>query len=341
MNKEATWRKLHLRYGTANVNRLKRMIASEKSWHPANAQMVRGNLPFKRPTYNNNVSVVANTGTRNRAFRNAVHLAVKNPGVQIGKPSAFGKVFAIGNGLVKKVMEFPMRRSTNYLKIFMNEIRVGSTPGIQAVGPKIYAWKITRNESGRMTGGEYIMDNFTTVPMGYKVFTLYDYVRKMKACPTGRHPIVDKVEAAMLTFWRLTKGYHGDLHMNNMAVVVDMRTKLPKNVIIFDYGTHKRFKAKTNANTCMQDFMNIIDREFLARSKKQTVELATVTKNRKKVPLLPRTLLGRYGQPRRSNANLLRGMNFSRAPTSAFSSRRSASAASSANRRKSVSSSRS
>jgi hypothetical protein len=332
MNEAATWRKLHVRYGTANARKLSMMIAAERSWVPANARLIRGNAPFTRPNYYNRLNVAANTGTRNRAFRNAVFAAVTKAGVQVGKESAYGKVFSIGNGLVKKVMRFGQSHH-NDLKIFMNEIRVGRTPGIQAVGPKIYAWRVVRDESGRMTKGEYIMDDFTAVPMGYKVFTLYDYIRKLRVCPGGDHPIADKVKAAMLTFWRITKGYHGDLHMNNIAVVVNMRTKLPKNVIIFDYGTHKRFKESTNAATCAEHFMKIIDREFLARSRKQTVQVVSKfnASAGKRVPMIPRTIAGRYGQPRRSNANLLRNM-----PISAFSSTRSASAASSANKRKSA-----
>ena len=300
MNANATWRKLHLRYGTANANRLKRMIANERTWHPANARLVQGHT-FKKAAYRytNALNVVKNSGTRNRSFRNAVLAAVKTPGVRIGKESAFGEVFDIGHGLVKKVVYFP-NRLFNYLKIFMNEVRVGRTPGIEAVGPKVYAWRVVRNERGEMTQGEYIMDNFAAVPPAYMVMVLDDYIQKLGACPAPSHPIYAKLKAALLTFWRLTKGYHGDLHAGNIAVVVNRATKMPKSVVIFDYGAHKRFKSHTNTETCFDEYIDIIDREFQRRSRKQTVRL--------KNGVIP-YFLGRFGQGRKANTNSLRGIN--------------------------------
>jgi hypothetical protein len=198
-------------------------------------------------------------------------------------------------------------KDTDLLKIFLNEVRVGSLPGIQQVGPKIYAWKVNRDSSGEIQSADYIMDDFTVAPVGHKVFMMKQYAKTMGACPAQGHPIYAKIKEAVLKFWRLTKGYHGDLHMGNMAVMINKKTKEPVKVIIFDYGSHKKFKANTGNSTCFEGFLRIIDKEFSNRYAKKTLNSRGYFPNFTKI----RVAYPQRGQPLRPNTNLLRAMTLS------------------------------
>jgi len=221
----------------------------------------------------------------------------------MGGNTTFGSVMKLPGGFVKKMMAIGSRTNSggDLLKIFLNEIRVGSLPGIKEVGPKIYAWKVNRDARGEIQSAEYIMDDFTVAPAGQKVLMMKDYAKVFDACPAKGHAIYTKLKEAILKFWRITKGYHGDLHVGNMAVRYDVLTHNPIKVIIFDYGSHKKFKTTTNATTCFEEYIKIIDKEFANRYAKKTV-------NKAMHPAFSsiRTVFGQRGQPIRPNTNLLR-----------------------------------
>ena len=273
-------------------------------WLPANVKFTRS---YNKLNYKNSLNTVAGSGTRNGAFFKAVS-ANKSSGQRMGNASTFGSVIKIGGRYVKKSMAIASRgKDTDLLKIFLNEVRVGSLPGIQQVGPKIYAWRVTRDSSGEIQSADYIMDDFTVAPVGYKVFMMKQYAKAMGACPAQGHPIYAKIKEAVLKFWRITKGYHGDLHPGNMAVMINKKTKEPVKVIIFDYGSHKKFKANTGNSTCFGDFLRIIDKEFSNRYAKKTLNSRGYYPNFTKI----RVAYPKRGQPLRPNTNLLRNMTLS------------------------------
>jgi hypothetical protein len=155
----------------------------------------------------------------------------------------FGTVRKLTPGFVIKRMKLTSPRDR---KIFLNEIRVGTMPGIKEVGPKIYAYRMS------YTKGEYIMDdlgNFVTLSSFTK-----------NTCPPKNHPIYKALKECLVKFYKITGGYHGDLHMGNIAVVLD-KLGLFKKIMIYDYGAHRPFKNNSTAS-CFEDYMKKINKNF-------------------------------------------------------------------------------
>ena len=267
-------------------------------WIPTDAEFQK---PYAKLNYFNTLNIVPNSGTKNQRFRNAV-AANRQNGAIIGPASTFGTVKKIAGPYVKKTMLILSRgKSTDYLKVALNEIRVGGLPG---VFPRVHAWRVQRDLGGEIKSVEYIMDDFTVAPPGFKVISMKDYGAMLGACPTPDHPLYDILKRAVTKFWRLTQGYHGDLHVGNMAVMYSETTKLPVKVIIFDYGSHKKFKARLGNSACFEDYLSVIDREFTARYKKPTLNSRNIFPQHSKI----RLAYGKRGQGRRSNANIFREM---------------------------------
>lgn len=261
------------------------------NWVPANS--VIG--PYNRKNYSANINVSG--GTRSKKFNQIIRLA-SITGSKIGPASTFGTVQPIGNDnkYVMKTMQFKPSDQGDNLKIFLNEIRVGSIPTIQAVGPKIYAWTIVRNSRGTAIEGKYIMDSFTR---GEPVVAepADEYLKKFgDACP---QEYFTKLREVIHKFWKITKGYHGDFHPGNIAVVTNPNGDI-KRVMIFDYGSHKKFKTTTNSTTCFEQFVKIIDKEYANKRKGSN----NYYPSNSKIPVV----YPKRGQPIRPNTNMLRGM---------------------------------
>jgi hypothetical protein len=264
------------------------------------------------------------TKNGNGNFKNAVS-ANRNNGNRVGGESSFGTVTKIGGKFVKKTMKF---NQSSDQKIFLNEIRVGSTPGIKKVGPKIYAWRIQHNSSGKALSGEYIMDDFRIAPRGYKVVSFDDYVslpllvlkggvktRLVNAPRRLKNFFYLKLRYYLTEFWRITKGYHGDLHFGNIAVMYKESTGKVQRFVIFDYGAHKRFKTPIHRLTTFEQLTNIINKEFKNRYMKTTGQNNKSTYPHTGNEYFPpgsrvRLSRGRQGQPRRPNTNMLRTFTY-------------------------------
>jgi len=191
-------------------------------------------------------------------------------------------------------------KNSNSEKVFFNEVRVGSMPGVQKVGPRIYAWKI---ENGV---GKYIMDNFVRGDSSLVTMSLNDYMITYfpLKCPPKSHPVFKKLKKVLTDFWTVTKGYHGDLHFDNIAVVMDK--DVIKRIMIFDYGSHKKFKASVNKSLCFEDYIRVIEKEFFESTMKQEGNVAMYYPPGTQIKLYePKT-----GQLRRSNVNMIRGHNY-------------------------------
>jgi len=259
------------------------------SWVSANAPL----KPYTKLNYTARVNSPTKLSPR---LRKISQLRV---GDRIGGDTSFGSVRLLGDDgkYVVKRMVFKANRNTDYLKIFLNEVRVGRMPHIAKVGPKIHLWRLIRDSTGEAVAGEYIMDSFTKGNPNLKVFTLSQYFRS--SCPARGHPIFGKLRETLFNFWRITQGYHGDLHTSNIAVLVKRDGSIAR-LLIFDYGAHKRFK-ETASSSCFEDFVDQIDREFQKR----------YTKSGASVEFFPpmstvKTVQPVRGQSFRPNTNLLR-----------------------------------
>lgn len=262
------------------------------SWYPANSTIGAYNK------HNYSALINISGGTRNTYFKSAVNASSKI-GTSIAS-GQFGNVTRTADPqYVIKTMKFSATNSSDLVKIFLNEIRVGSTPGISAVGPQIYAFRLIRNDQGRLIKGQYIMDN---LEKNGNIMTLSKYMKTYfsSSCPPHNHPLFKKLKQTLEIFWKITKGYHGDLHNENIIVVHDNDDV--KKVKLIDYGAHKRFKVNIGRRTCFDDFMKIINKTF--NNKVAKSGNTSFYPRASKVKLL----FPKRGQGIRSNAQMLKGL---------------------------------
>lgn len=235
-----------------------------------------------------------------------------------------GEVFELGTDMKYVLKHMSLRNETD-MNIFRNEIRVGTIPGIQSVGPKIYAWKTLLTT--KPPEGIYIMDHILRGEKDNTWMTLAVYLAVINDIqPTD--PVFVKLRRTLRNFWLLTKGYHGDLHYNNIAVVVSKKVKanmvkryrrknnVPREectpvvrVVIYDYGAHKLFKTPINkTKTTFLNLANVVNRNFkrsLAKRQKERDEGRKLVKPAEIVNGETRYYTRRK-QPRRSNIEMVR-----------------------------------
>lgn len=225
---------------------------------------------------------------------------------RIGNNSAYGSVHVVDipgfapGAFVIKHMEINTQQMGN---IFVKEVTVGSNPELhkQSVGPVIVARTgevVKRN--GRHFGS-YIMTSFTRGDLRLRSVSLHKYLQSAQ-CPRKNSPVVRMLKETLVNFYKITQGYHGDLHAGNIAVVVDTVTNNIVWVYVFDYGAHTKF-SKYNANTVQQcntisEIFDVVNASFtrnfiLARNKEHHVRFG-------------RIIYPENNQPYRSNAEILR-----------------------------------
>ena len=228
-------------------------------------------------------------------------------GPRIGTASSYGQVNLVGDGnrFVVKTMDIS---SPSNNRTFDNELTVGFNPAIKIVGPKIYLWRKFNVGPGKAMG-QYIMDNFTKGRPGVYSMGLQEYSTRYwnDACPSPNDPIIRLLKKKLLSFWKITKGYHGDLHSGNIQVIFDASDRL-KDLMIFDYGAHKRFKNLRNRNYrlyCFEDYIKTIQKQFkLSYNKKSQTYQTGFHPDPSVTTVIPK------GQAYRSNANMLGKLNY-------------------------------
>jgi len=213
--------------------------------------------------------------------------------------TTYGSVYALGSDHKYVIKKMENVNDDDALKVFLNEVRVGMTPGIQRVGPRIYGYKV--RPTGDSFTCEYIMDDFTRGDPTLRSMLLREYIDTYKPGPD--HLVFKKLKTTLRNFWLISKGYHGDLHTNNIAVVFKPGGH-PVRVMIFDYGSHKRTKVKFTRNMSLNNMTRVINANFARSTNKpgrnsyMYPESKFIVKSKVYNPVL--------GQPRRSNSNMLR-----------------------------------
>ena len=239
-------------------------------------------------------------GTNKLKLANVIKKRTIGPLISSG---AYGDVYQFGTDF-KYVWKLMNIRDKDDLKIFMNEIRVGTTPGIERVGPRIYGWSTPKTGTG-MTG-VYIMDNVLRGDTSLVSQSLEAYIGKYH--PTADAPVFKMLKTTIRNFWLITKGYHGDLHGQNIAVLTKGNTPNVARVMIYDYGASKRLKGRLNRHMTFEQLANTINKNF-ARS---------VAKRPNRISMFPAHPAYRVqskvyapilGQARRSNSNVLRSLS--------------------------------
>lgn len=104
--------------------------------------------------------------------------------------------------------------------------------------------------------GYYIMDNLE-LKRGEKAISLSDYIKD--TCPTEDSPIYKKLRTTLESFYKLGF-YHGDLHFNNIYVILENR-KI-KYVKLIDYGSSMEFEGNGKKNKCLEEYLENISNDF-------------------------------------------------------------------------------
>jgi hypothetical protein len=161
--------------------------------------------------------------------------ALVRTGQKIGQQSVHGVVkrldfHGVLNRYVVKKVSFRQQKVITQgkeqpkLQWFRTEVRVGQMPHIDAVGPRIHAWRL------RPDGAEYVMDNVELGDPAAKTFTFYQIKKRFG------NMFNDAVLQTLEMFHKITGGQHGDFHGENILFVQRGR-KL--DVRIIDYGAWK------------------------------------------------------------------------------------------------------
>lgn len=232
---------------------------------------------------------------------------IKSEGKTIGS-GAFGNVKELitSDGRTNKyTMKTQKINDINNKYTFNNELKVGSNQKLQKnfIGPYIYAYSTYKK--GNQKYGAYIMDHWERGLDNVKSSTLLDFLNKhKKSCPLPNSDLINRLEHLLLSFYKITKGYHGDLHSNNIAVVTDSKNNI-LFLQIYDYGAHKKFRNTQKFDKCstLIDLFKLIKSEFNENTK-QIFNGVYFPPNTKTKVLYPNV-----GQPYRSNTNVLKFVN--------------------------------
>lgn len=225
-----------------------------------------------------------------------------------GGGSVYGKVFQLlSNGqsghylstyVAKVMVDYGDAPETKH--IFSTEVTVGNNQRLKTnnVGPRILAHLVASAKT--KTGNQvyryyiYIMDDFRHGKQSRTSMLLADYLENTGGCPTPTSPLVTKLKSTLLNFYSITKGYHGDLHTKNIAVVLEGKKLL--HVFIFDYGAHQPFRQPFKCDSVKNAFAEI--------QKQFDINLFQST-NKNNTAFAP-VIFNTPGQPYRSNGQVMR-----------------------------------
>jgi len=180
---------------------------------------------------------------------------------RIGVKSVHGAAYKCmynGHPVILKVIDL---RDPEDRAGFYNEIRIGQIKGIEKLGTRTLAYGFSNNI------GYHLMTDVTyNKSKLMESVSLNEYMKKLNACPSTNHSLYKKLFKTLFDFYKLTKGYHGDLHGGNIYVVY----KLPyidnvKSIKIIDYGAHVNFKNSNALAKCktISDIFKMIEKNFM------------------------------------------------------------------------------
>lgn len=110
--------------------------------------------------------------------------------------------------------------------------------------------------------GYYVMDNLE-LRKGEKAVPLSEFIKN--ECPTENHPIYKKLRKTLESFYKLGF-YHGDLHFNNIYVILS-EGKI-KHVKLIDYGSAMEFEGNGKKNKCLEEYLENISKDFERKDEK-------------------------------------------------------------------------
>ena len=150
---------------------------------------------------------------------------------------------------------------------FNKEVKVGKDLRLSNnfVAVSIYAFTFLINPGNGPSYGIYIMDHIHRGMSDVISYTMDEYLTRFykPSCPLPGSPFVNQLEHTLLSFYKITKGYHGDLHTGNMCVVTDKHDNF-LYMLVYDYGAFQIFKNTNRFNKCstLNELFNLIQNEF-------------------------------------------------------------------------------
>lgn len=182
-------------------------------------------------------------------------------GGRIGSVSGYGAIFELGND-AKKVIKVAVNKDS-FRTDFNNEVRVGHIDGIEKVGTKIYQSHYGMFSEQGMYMGVYVMDHLKSGDANSQVITLRRYWTDHygKSCPTTKDRVLKMYVDLIFQFYKVTKGWHADLHSDNIQVILRQDGTV-RAMKVIDYGSHTPFKRNISGLTCLDDILDAINRNW-------------------------------------------------------------------------------
>jgi hypothetical protein len=188
-------------------------------------------------------------------------------GARIGTPSQNGAIFEMANNKVLKVIVDIGYPPTDFRADFKAEVKVGKIPGIEKVGTRIYQAMYSTQIHDHYIVGAYVMDNLLTDQNkrnGNKLMSLDEYWHtyyRSRSCPVASEHDRKMFTYLMYDFYKITKGYHADLHGGNIQAIVRPDGVL-KQLKVIDYGSHTGLKRNISSLKCLDHILDVIQEEF-------------------------------------------------------------------------------
>ena len=234
---------------------------------------------------------------------------------KIGTESAYGVVYEIvGTNRVLKVMRFVNKNDNKPGTDFSKEVAVGRMDDIGHVGTKIYQAAFFDHDITNAHGdydteyiGAYVMDNIISrreKANGCTVTTLFKYyVDHYKPLTNAcqKSEVSDMYAKLLFDFYKITKGWHADLHSKNIQVVLK-KDKTLKRMVVIDYGSHVDFNNKRRLADakCLDEILDHVQENYNKHKGKKVIYWGPLFPHKNKVRGSKR------GQSVVSNASFLR-----------------------------------
>ena len=226
---------------------------------------------------------------------------------QIGNPSVFGMVYMLENSN-RYIAKVQIYESERQLQTIVDELNTLCLPdigkvGVRCIGFNLFDFDLSMCKlfSNKLKTDQdlkkyktfpkisiAILDNFekgNKREMSMTVGNYLDYFKKhdnkgvfkMDACPVPYHPLYKMMYKTLRDFYKITKRVHGDLHNDNIAVVLKKTKKIEdiksgkaiKRIMIFDYGATVKIIPNKNIKdiTCLKEILESFETNYMAKTR--------------------------------------------------------------------------
>ena len=136
---------------------------------------------------------------------------------------------------------------------YLNEVLVGSIPGIEKIGVRVHS-------HGTLSNRYYIiMDH---VEMGQSNVTHMTADRYVSKFPEQIQSFLRTLRKSLVQFYQLTGRFHGDLHFDNVMVILSHKKQSLKYIKIIDYGNTVPIQKDGGPLKTYPDYARAIEKTF-------------------------------------------------------------------------------